>query len=74
MVEQAHRDLRQPKPRRPKDYLAAPRACRRGEHNPVSTITVDAAGVEHSRCRTCGCELARMPVIRRWYRTGLLGE
>jgi hypothetical protein len=55
------------------DFLAAPRACRRGEHVPTADIATDASGLQHSRCRTCGCELTRLPVLRRWYRTGMMG-
>jgi hypothetical protein len=36
-------------------------------------VRTDDQGVEHGRCRHCGCELARMPVLRRWFRTGEMG-
>ncbi|PZU60950.1 MAG: hypothetical protein DI547_00415 [Sphingobium sp.] len=47
--------------------------CGRGRHVARSSIRVDDQGIEHSRCRHCGCELTRMPVLRRWYRTGMMG-
>ena len=47
--------------------------CRIGIHVDDSSIEVDTHGVEHSRCRHCGCELTRMPVHRRWFRSGLMG-
>lgn len=51
---------------------AAPGACAAGRHDPVA-VSRDAAGIGHARCRRCGCALRRLPVMRRWYRTGPMG-
>ncbi|MBB3349387.1 hypothetical protein [Sphingomonas sp. BK069] len=50
-----------------------PADCRAGRHLPARRVTVDANGAAHARCRRCGCELTRLPAIRRWYRSGVLG-
>ncbi len=50
-----------------------PEDCRAGRHLPARRMTVDANGAAHARCRRCGCELTRLPAIRRWYRSGVLG-
>ncbi|MBB3693511.1 hypothetical protein [Sphingomonas sp. BK580] len=50
-----------------------PADCRAGRHAPARRVTVDANGAAHARCRRCGCELTRLPAIRRWYRSGVLG-
>ncbi|WP_294393186.1 hypothetical protein [uncultured Sphingomonas sp.] len=47
--------------------------CAADRHLPSHRITVDNAGVQQSRCRRCGCELRRLPTLRRWYRSGLMG-
>ena len=60
-------------PRRPYAQLASPRACRDGQHKPMRPTVLDASGMEHSRCRVCGCALSRMPVLRRWFRSGQMG-
>lgn len=48
--------------------------CESGRHLPGTRIVTDARGIQHTRCRRCGCELARIPAIRRWYRSGMLGD
>lgn len=55
--------------------LASPllNGCDAGRHVAGRRVTVDASGVAHARCRRCGCELTRLPAIRRWYRSGVLG-
>ena len=73
MVEQDDVSRQQATPRRRSDPLAGLRACRRGEHRPTPALTIDIDGLQYSRCRTCGCDLARMPVLRRWFRTGQMG-
>ena len=73
MVEQDKGNAPIIRRRRKADLLAAPRACREGTHHPRNDIFTDALGVQHSRCRTCGCELSRVPTLRRWYRTGRMG-
>ncbi|WP_375249746.1 hypothetical protein [Sphingomonas sp.] len=50
------------------------RDCARERHVAGTRISTDARGLQHARCRHCGCELTRLPAIRRWYRAGLLGE
>ncbi|TCP36858.1 hypothetical protein [Sphingomonas sp. BK235] len=50
-----------------------PPDCRAGRHLPGRRVTIDPDGVAHARCRRCGCELTRLPAIRRWYRSGLIG-
>jgi hypothetical protein len=47
--------------------------CLRGSHVANPHIRADEYGIQHSRCRNCGCELTRMPAFGRWYRTGLMG-
>lgn len=59
--------------RQPRMVADLSRACRAGRHIPAADIRIDAQGVEHGRCRHCGCELTRMPVLRRWFRTGPMG-
>lgn len=53
--------------------LRLPRDCGTGNHVAKPGVTIDRLGVEHGRCRYCGCELTRLPVLRRWYRTGEMG-
>ena len=48
-------------------------ACLAGRHVPAYKTRIDAGGIEHGHCRHCGCELARVPTLRRWYRSGLMG-
>ncbi len=50
-----------------------PADCRAGRHLPNRRVTIDGNGAAHTRCRRCGCELTRLPAIRRWYRSGILG-
>lgn len=59
--------------RRPTDFRASLRACRQGQHRPAPDIRLDPAGIEHSRCRNCGCDLTRLPSVRRWFRSGRMG-
>lgn len=47
--------------------------CRVGLHQAIDKVTIDAGGIEHSRCRYCGCTLIRLPTIGRWYLSGELG-
>jgi len=49
--------------------MTDPATCR---HDPVAR-TLDPGGLERARCRRCGCDLRRLPVLRRWYRTGPMG-
>lgn len=72
MVEEQQGDVIK-KQRRKTDPLAAHRACRRGDHQPSSDIITEDSGLQRSKCRVCGCELARIPVLRRWFRSGMLG-
>jgi len=48
-------------------------SCRAGRHVPARGVTIDAAGVAHGRCRRCGCALRRLPAIRRWFVSGMMG-
>lgn len=48
-------------------------SCLSGHHVPEYKLWADADGIQHSRCRHCGCELRRLPAIRRWYRSGPMG-
>jgi len=59
--------------RRPRMIADFSRACRAGRHIVGTETSIDAQGVEHGRCRHCGCELSRMPVLRRWFRSGPMG-
>lgn len=52
---------------------AAAVGCRVGRHHPKGRVTTDASGLQHSRCRHCGCALSRVPTIGRWYLSGELG-
>jgi hypothetical protein len=47
--------------------------CREERHVASAKVTVDGSGVEHCRCRSCGCDLRRMPTLRRWFRSGMMG-
>ncbi|WP_156370192.1 hypothetical protein [Novosphingobium sp. Leaf2] len=47
--------------------------CREERHLASGKVTIDASGVENCRCRVCGCELRRMPALRRWFRSGMMG-
>jgi hypothetical protein len=59
--------------RHPRMIAEISRNCRAGRHIVAPEVRTDEQGVEHGRCRHCGCELARMPVLRRWFRTGEMG-
>ncbi|ARR52085.1 hypothetical protein HY78_00720 [Rhizorhabdus wittichii DC-6] len=59
--------------RHPRIIAEISRNCRAGRHIVAADVRTDDQGVEHGRCRHCGCELARMPVLRRWFRTGEMG-
>jgi hypothetical protein len=52
---------------------AVPPECAAGHHLAGARVTTDATGVQHARCRRCGCDLTRLPTLRRWYRSGWLG-
>ncbi|WP_156405314.1 hypothetical protein [Sphingomonas sp. Root710] len=47
--------------------------CHLGKHNAARKVTTDASGVDHARCRDCGCELTRMTMVGRWFRSGKMG-
>jgi hypothetical protein len=47
--------------------------CRAERHVAAAKILVDASGVQHCRCRICGCDLRRLPSLRRWFRSGMMG-
>lgn len=64
---------RRVRPSKRRTIGAITRACREGQHVPEASFTVDEQGMQHSRCRHCGCSLARVPVLRRWFRTGPMG-
>jgi hypothetical protein len=57
----------------PHEPSAVSRACRSGRHVATRQVKTDAQGVQHSRCRHCGCEISRLPVLRRWFRSGMMG-
>ncbi|MGF7155355.1 hypothetical protein [Novosphingobium gossypii] len=47
--------------------------CRNERHSAARKFVVDASGVQTCRCRVCGCDLRRMPAMRRWFRSGMMG-
>ncbi|MEE4451616.1 hypothetical protein [Novosphingobium resinovorum] len=47
--------------------------CRHERHVASRKILVDPSGVELCRCKVCGCDLRRMPAMRRWFRSGMMG-
>lgn len=47
--------------------------CHYGKHVASDDITIDTLGVDHARCRDCGCELTRMAMVGRWFRSGKMG-
>lgn len=49
------------------------RNCRQERHIASAKIVVEASGIERCRCRVCGCELRRIPALRRWFRSGMMG-
>lgn len=59
--------------RHPRMIADISRNCRAGHHIATTEVRTDEQGVDHGRCRYCGCELARVPVLRRWFRTGEMG-
>lgn len=61
------------KRRQPRMIADISRACWAGRHIPGPDVRIDDQGIEHAQCRHCGCALARMPVLRRWFRIGVMG-
>ncbi|MES2496546.1 MAG: hypothetical protein V4618_10545 [Pseudomonadota bacterium] len=61
------------KKRQPRLIATISADCRAGRHIVASEVRTDSRGVQHGHCRHCGCELSRMPVLRRWFRTGEMG-
>lgn len=49
------------------------RDCHRERHIASAKVQVDASGIQHCRCRVCGCELRRLPALRSWFRSGMMG-
>lgn len=47
--------------------------CREERHVASAKVTVDPSGIQSCRCRICGCELRRLPSLRRWFRSGMMG-
>ncbi|WP_159982310.1 MULTISPECIES: hypothetical protein [unclassified Novosphingobium] len=47
--------------------------CAAERHVAASKIVVNALGIQSCRCRVCGCELRRLPSLRRWFRSGMMG-
>ncbi|EJL34987.1 hypothetical protein [Novosphingobium sp. AP12] len=61
-------------PGRPAKRMFGTRAdCREERHVASAKITVTASGIQSCRCRICGCELRRIPSLRRWFRSGMMG-
>lgn len=47
--------------------------CRAERHIASTKVSVDASGIQSCRCRICGCELRRLPAMRKWFRSGMMG-
>ncbi|EZP82762.1 MULTISPECIES: hypothetical protein [Sphingomonadaceae] len=47
--------------------------CHAERHVASRKFTVDSSGVQNCRCKVCGCDLRRLPAMRRWFRSGMMG-